>query len=60
MEIGVRIIFNPETGTVLNNSIGEMSGTIRNDLRPERIDFIDVYFDYSENHFNSVIDYMWM
>jgi hypothetical protein len=42
MEIGKRILYNFETGYVLNNSLGEMSGDIREDLRPAEIGIIDL------------------
>lgn len=58
MLIGNRIIFNPETGTVLNFSLGEMSGGIEPDLRPETIDFIDLPFGYDENNFRYAIKYI--
>lgn len=57
MNIGTRIIYNPYTGTVLNNSLYEMSGSIRDDLRPERIEFIDLPYGYNENNFKTAIEY---
>lgn len=44
MEVGKRIIFNPNTGTVLNNCLEAMSGELAEDIRPEIIDFIDLPF----------------
>lgn len=57
MDIGKRIIFNPITGTVLNYSLGEMSGDIQSDLRPSSIDFIDLPMGYSDNHFDTAVSY---
>jgi len=57
MEIGYRVIFNPTTGTVLNNTLGEMSGQIQTDLRPETIEFIDLPYGYDENNFRTATRY---
>lgn len=57
MQIGTRIIYNPYTGTVLNNSLYQMEGDIRDDLRPDKIEFIDLPFGYNENHFDTAIQY---
>lgn len=42
MDIGNRIVYNPETGTILNNCLCAMSGNIQTDLRPATIGFIDL------------------
>lgn len=52
-QIGMRIIYNPYTGTVLNNALSEMNGNIQDDLRPDRIEFIDLPYGYDENHFRN-------
>lgn len=44
MNIGNRILFNPTTGTILNGSLGEMSGDLSGDLRPDSISFIDLEY----------------
>lgn len=46
MDIGTLIIYNGITGTILNNSLNEMSGTIQNDLRPDKIGFISLPYGY--------------
>ncbi|MGM0973425.1 MAG: hypothetical protein ACQEW2_10765 [Bacillota bacterium] len=57
MDIGRRIVFNPSTGTVLNGTLGEASGDIKDDLRPESIDFIDLPYGYNENNFALAVEY---
>lgn len=44
MQYGKRIVFNPITGQPLNYSLEEMSGSLQDGLRPEKIDFIDLPF----------------
>ncbi|RJG26718.1 hypothetical protein [Paenibacillus thiaminolyticus] len=51
MEIGKRIIYDAETGKILNGALNEMEGDLQNGLRPEVIDFIDLPFGYNENNF---------
>ena len=57
MEIGQRIIYDSQTGKVLNGMLGEMSGSIQEGLRPEKIDFIDLPFGYDDNNFRKAMTY---
>lgn len=42
MQYGLRIIYDKNTGKVLNGSFGEMSGELQEGLRPLEIDFLDL------------------
>lgn len=44
IQYGHRIIFDAETGKVLNGCLGEMSGELQEGLRPPKIDFLDLPF----------------
>lgn len=55
MEIGKRIIFDKQTGKVLNGCLDEMSGSIQDGLRPPEIDFIDL--QYGDNTLEGVSTY---
>ncbi|GAC44517.1 hypothetical protein, partial [Paenibacillus popilliae] len=54
MKIGHRIIYDAQTGKVLNGTFGEMSGNIKSGLRPEKIDYLDLPYGYNENNFRDV------
>lgn len=57
MEIGKRVIFDKNTGKVLNGTFEEMSGSIEDNLRPLEIDFIDLPYGYDKNNFKEAIKY---
>jgi len=57
MQIGMRIIYDAQTGRVLNGMLGEMSGDIQDGLRPGKIDFIDLSFGYNDNNFKQAASY---
>lgn len=57
MEYGMRIIYDPQTGKVINKSLGEMQGDVQEGLRPSKIDFIDLPYGYNENNFKQAIAY---
>ncbi|MCY9532986.1 hypothetical protein M5X04_27120 [Paenibacillus alvei] len=57
MQIGIRIIYDAQTGRVLNGVLGEMSGDIQDGLRPGKIDFIDLPFGYNDNNFKKAASY---
>jgi hypothetical protein len=44
LEYGKRIIYDKQTGRVLNNTFEEMQGDLQEGLRPAEIDFIDLPF----------------
>lgn len=57
MKIGQRIIYDAQTGRVLNGVLGEMSGNIQEGLRPEKIDYLDLPFGYDDNNFRKAMSY---
>ncbi|ABS41142.1 hypothetical protein [Clostridium botulinum] len=57
MQFGKRLIFDKNTGVILNNSFGEIITTSNIDLRPKEIDFIDLPYSYNENNFKNAIEY---
>jgi len=44
MQYGKRIIFDKQTGKVLNGCFEEMQGDLQEGLRPLEIDFVDLEF----------------
>ncbi|MBN3411182.1 hypothetical protein [Clostridium botulinum] len=57
MQFGKRLIFDKNTGVILNNSFGEIVTTSNINLRPKEIDFIDLPYSYNENNFKNAIEY---
>lgn len=57
MEIGKRLIYNTETGFVLNNHLEEMSGELKDGLRFTSINYIDLPYGYNENNFKQAVMY---
>ena len=57
MQIGMRIIYDAATGKVLNGALGEMSGSIQEGLRPEKIEYLDLPFGYNDNNFRRAASY---
>ena len=57
IQYGLRIIYDPQTGKVLNYCMGEMSGDLQEGLRPDEISFIDLSFGYDENNFKQAESY---
>ena len=60
MEYGKRIIYNPETGTVLNNNLDEATGSLITDLRPKTVEFIDLPYGHKVNgtiEWQNVLEY---
>ncbi|WP_454053428.1 hypothetical protein [Clostridium sp. Marseille-Q7071] len=57
MQIGKRIIYDKNTGKILNYCLEEMAGDLQEGLRPKEIDFIDLPYDYNDNNFKEAINY---
>lgn len=57
MTVGMRIIYNLETGKVLNNSLYEIYGETAHDIRPEQIGILDLPYGYNENNFKDALEY---
>ncbi|OPA76730.1 hypothetical protein BVG16_16295 [Paenibacillus selenitireducens] len=51
MELGKRLIYDSQTGKILNGTFEEMAGSLQEGLRPLEIDFIDLPYGYAENNF---------
>ena len=56
-QYGLRVIYDTQTGKVLNHCLGEMSGDLQEGLRPEEIGFIDLPYGYDENNFKQAETY---
>lgn len=54
---GKRIIYDKNTGKVLNGTFEEMEGELQEGLRPLEIDFIDLPYGYNDNNFKDAIEY---
>ncbi|NMM65505.1 hypothetical protein HBE96_23285 [Clostridium sp. P21] len=57
MQIGMRLIFDKQTGKILNGVLGEMQGDLQEGLRPAEIDFIDLPYGYNDNNFKEALEY---
>ncbi|WP_291579574.1 hypothetical protein [Clostridium sp. UBA6640] len=57
MKYGIRLIYCRNTGKILNNTFGEMTGDLQEGLRPKEIDFIDLPYNYNDNNFKEAINY---
>lgn len=57
MKYGRRIIYDKNTGKILNHCLEEMQGDLQEGLRPKEIDFIDLPYDYNDNNFKEAINY---
>ncbi|HAG44591.1 MAG TPA: hypothetical protein DCL31_16290 [Clostridium sp.] len=57
MRYGKRIIYDKNTGKILNYCLEEMVGDLQEGLRPKEIDFIDLPYDYNDNNFKEAINY---
>lgn len=56
MKYGVRLIYDKNTGRILNNVLN-MEGDIAEWTRPEEIDFVDLLYEYNDNNFKQAIEY---
>lgn len=57
MQMGRRLLYDAQTGKVLNGTLGEMRGDIQEGLRPQEIDYRDLPYGYSDNHFRDAESY---
>ncbi|GAA0124780.1 hypothetical protein UT300019_06820 [Clostridium sp. CTA-19] len=62
MFLNFRLIYNKNTGTILNGTFSErfdsgLTDEMIGDLRPREIDFVDLPYDYNENNFRDAIKY---
>ncbi len=57
MELGRRIIYDKNTGKILNYCLEEMAGDLQEGLRPKEIDYIDLPYAYNDNNFKEAMEY---
>lgn len=57
LKMGLRLIYDTNTGKVLNNCLSEMVGAIEDTLRPKEMDYLDLPYGYNDNNFIEALDY---
>ncbi|WP_425447720.1 hypothetical protein [Dethiothermospora halolimnae] len=57
MEYGIRLIYDKNTGKILNGTFSEMEGNVKEGLRPNKIDYLDLPFGYNDNNFKQAQKY---
>lgn len=57
MQIGKRIIYDKNTGKILNYCLEEMAGDLQEGLRPLEVDYLDLPYGYNDNNFKDAISY---